>query len=51
VTTTRHDQPRFINPPGAPTSIAAAPVIDHGDAKLRLLEAVVYRTPPFDVEG
>jgi len=51
VTTTRHDQPRFIYPPGAPTPITPAPVIDHGDAELRLLEALVYRIPPFDEEG
>jgi hypothetical protein len=51
VTTTRHDQPRFIYPPGAPTPITTAPVIDHGDAELRLLEALVYRTPPFDEGG
>lgn len=48
VTTTRHDQPRFIYPPGAPTLISPAPVIDHGDAELRVLEAVVGRAPPFD---
>jgi len=46
--TTHHDQPRYIYPPGAPRQIEAAPVIDHGDAELRLLEALVQRTPPFD---
>ncbi len=48
VTTTQHDMPRYIYPPGAPQPIAAAPVIDHGDAELRLLESIVNRTPPFD---
>ncbi len=48
VTTTYHDKPRYIYPPGAPTLIEIAPVIDHGDAELRLLESIVHRTPPFD---
>lgn len=48
VTTTRHETPRYIYPPGAPKLIATAPVIDHGDAELRLLESIVNRTPPFD---
>ncbi len=48
VRTTHHDQPRFIYPPGAPAPIEAAPVIDHKDAELRLLEALVHRRPPFD---
>jgi len=46
--TTRHDQPRYIYPPGAPIVITPAPLIDHGDAELRLLESIVGRTPPFD---
>ncbi len=48
VATRHHDQPRYIYPPGAPTPIEAAPVIDHTDAELRLLEALVGRRPPFD---
>ena len=48
VTTTYHDKPRYIYPPGAPALIETAPVIDHGDAELRLLESIVHRTPPFD---
>lgn len=48
VTTTYHDEPRYIFPPGAPQRITPAPVIDHTDAELRLLESVVNRTPPFD---
>ncbi len=48
VTTTYHDKPRYIYPPGSPTPIEAAPVIDHSDAELRLLESLVHRRPPFD---
>ena len=51
VTTTHHDSPRFIYPAGAPTLIEEAPVIDHTDAELRLLESIVYRKPPFDDGG
>lgn len=48
VATTHHESPRYIYPPGAPAPIQPAPVIDHRDAELRLLEALVHRTPPFD---
>ena len=48
VNTTYHDQPRFIYPPGAARAIEIAPVIDHSDAELRMLEAIVGRRPPFD---
>ncbi len=48
VNTTHHDQPRFIYPPGAPRAIESAPVIDHSDVELRMLEALVGRRPPFD---
>lgn len=51
VETTYHDKPRWIYPPGAPVAIEPAPVIDHGDAELRLLESLVNRTPPFDENG
>ncbi|MCP5370851.1 MAG: FecR domain-containing protein [Hyphomicrobiales bacterium] len=51
VTTTHHDQPRYIYPPGAPAAIAPAPVIDHRDAELRMLEALFDRRPPFDTGG
>jgi len=48
VASSYHEMPRYIYPPGARVLIAAAPVIDHGDAELRLLESIVHRTPPFD---
>jgi hypothetical protein len=48
ITSTKHDQPRYVYPDGAPKLIIKAPVIDHRDAELRLLEALVHRTPPFD---
>lgn len=51
VTTTHHDMPRYIYPPGRPTPIERAPVIDHTDAELRLLESLVHRAPPFDESG
>ena len=48
VTTSHHDSPRYIYPSGAPVSIEKAPVIDHTDVELRLLESLVHRRPPFD---
>ncbi len=51
VTTTHHESPRYIYPPGAPIAIEKAPVIDHSDAELRLLESLVHRKPPFDKAG
>ena len=48
VTTTNHDSPRYVYPPGAPTLIATAPVIGHDDDELRLLESIVNRFAPFD---
>ena len=48
VDTSRHDEPRYVYPAGAPKLITSAPVIDHGDAELRLLESIVNRSPPFD---
>lgn len=48
VVTEHHDSPRFIYPPGAPKRIEPAPVMDHTDAELRMLEALVNRKPPFD---
>ena len=46
--TTKHESPRYIYPPDAPKLITKAPVIDHSDVELRLLESLVHRTPPFD---
>ena len=48
VKTQHHDSPRFIYPAGSPMRIEVAPVVDHTDAELRMLEALVNRAPPFD---
>ena len=47
VTTTHHDQPRYVMAMGAPQMIMGAPVVNHTDAELILLEGLVGRTPPF----
>ncbi|MEW6689794.1 MAG: hypothetical protein AB1452_11960 [Pseudomonadota bacterium] len=47
VRTTHHDQPRFVMAKGAPQMLMAAPVINHTDAELTMLEALVGRFPPF----
>jgi len=48
VRTKHHDQPRFIYPKGMPRMIEKAPVINHTDAELILLESLVGRKVPFD---
>ena len=47
VRTTHHDQPRYIYPKGMPRMIERAPVVNHTDAELILLESLVGRTVPF----
>jgi hypothetical protein len=47
VRTEHHDQPRYVYPPGAATRIVRAPVINHTDLELILLESLVGREPPF----
>lgn len=47
IRTTHHDQPRYVMASGAPQMLMAAPVINHTDAELILLESLVGRTPPF----
>lgn len=47
VTTEYHDQPRYVYPAGAAARIVKAPVINHSDAELILLESLVGREPPF----
>ena len=47
VRTIHHDQPRFIYPAGRERVIEKAPVINHRDAELVLLESLVDRVPPF----
>jgi len=48
VRTAHHDQPRYIYPKGMPRMIERAPVINHTDAELVLLESLVGRKVPFD---
>lgn len=48
LTTEHHDAPRFICPPGAPKAIEAAPVFDHNDDQLKMLEWAVGRAAPFE---
>jgi hypothetical protein len=47
VRTRHHDQPRYVMAQGAPQMIMAAPVVNHSDAELILLEGLVGREPPF----
>jgi len=48
VRTRHHEQPRYIMAQGAPQMLMAAPVINHSDAELEMLEALVGRKPPFE---
>ena len=48
VRTRHHDQPRYIYAKGMPRMIEIAPVINHTDAELVLLESLVGRKVPFD---
>ncbi|HXF66431.1 MAG TPA: hypothetical protein VNK67_07035 [Burkholderiales bacterium] len=48
VRTAHHDQPRYIYPRGMPRMIEKAPVVNHTDAELILLESLVGRKVPFD---
>ena len=48
VKTRHHDQPRYVMAKGAPQMIMRAPVVNHTDAELILLESVVGRSVPFD---
>jgi hypothetical protein len=47
VRTQHHDQPRYIMGTGAPQTIMTAPVVNHTDAELTMLENLVGRWPPF----
>jgi len=51
VRTFHHDAPRRIHGEAAGARIEPAPVIDHTDAELILLESLVGRVPPFVGEG
>jgi hypothetical protein len=48
VRTRHHDEPRYIYPRGMPRRMEKAPVINHTDAELGMLEGLVGRTVPFD---
>jgi hypothetical protein len=47
VRTQHHDEPRYIYPRGMPRMIEKAPVVNHTDAELIMLESLVGRTVPF----
>ncbi len=47
VRTFHHESPRYIFGPGADNAIVKAPVFNHTDAELIMLEKLVGRIPPF----
>ncbi len=47
VKTTKHDSPRFIYPGDSERLIEPAPVINHTNEELIMLESLVGRSPPF----
>ena len=50
VVSEHHDEPRYVLAAGAAgTRIRPAPVFNHTDQELALIEALVGRTPPFEV--
>jgi hypothetical protein len=51
VRTTHHEQPRYILAKGAPRMVTPAPLVNHSDAELEMLEALVGRKPPFKSQG
>jgi hypothetical protein len=52
VRTTHHEQPRYVMGTGAPQMLMGAPVVNHTDAELTLLESLAGRKPPFlDMPG
>jgi hypothetical protein len=51
VRTRHHEQPRYIMARGAPQMLMQAPVVNHTDAELTLLESLVGRQPPFAGAG
>jgi hypothetical protein len=48
VHTRHHDQPRYIFAKGAAQMMMKAPVVNHTDAELTMLESLVGRHVPFD---
>jgi hypothetical protein len=52
VRTKHHEQPRYVMGTGAPQMLMSAPVVNHTDAELMMLESLVGRRPPFlDTSG
>jgi len=51
VRTQHHDEPRYVHPRGMPRMIEKAPVVNHTDAELILLEDLVGRIVPFATSG
>ena len=47
VRTTHHEQPRYVMAKGAPQMLMGAPVINHTDAELTMLESLCGRKPGF----
>jgi hypothetical protein len=47
VRTTHHEQPRYVMATGAPVMLMGAPVVNHTDAEVTMLESLVGRRPPF----
>ena len=47
VRTSHHEQPRYIMGAGAPQMLMSAPVINHTDDELIMLEGLLGRRPPF----
>jgi len=48
VKSSHHEQPRYIMAKGAPQMIMPAPVVNHTDVELVLLESLVGRNVPFE---
>lgn len=51
VRTRHHEQPRWIMAAGSPQAITIAPVINHTDAEIELLEALAGRNSPFPIQS
>ncbi len=47
IRTKHHEQPRYVMALGAPQMLMGAPVVNHTDAELIMLEGLVGRRPPF----
>lgn len=47
VRTTRHEQPRYVMGSGAPQMLMGAPVVNHDDVELNMLESLVGRRTPW----